>query len=218
MKALWIAGFAFLAACGRGETPKAAETPGKEAAEKRWFIAAANPYAAEAGAEILRKGGSAVDAAVATQAVLGLVEPQSSGFGGGAFMIHYDPGTGSLETYDGRETAPASATPDRFLNDAGAPMSFYDAVVGGLSVGVPGVVRMLELAHKEHGALNWSALFETPIALARDGFEVSPRMNGLVGRIPRLKQLPAAARYFYDENGAPWPVGHVLKIRHMREL
>lgn len=216
MKALWIAGFVLLAACGRGESPKAADSQAagaviEQAVEKRWFIAAANPYAAEAGAEILRRGGSAVDAAAATQAVLGLVEPQSSGFGGGAFMLHYDPTTRTLETYDGRETAPASATPDRFLNEAGAPMNFYDAVVGGLSVGVPGVVRMLELAHEEHGALDWPELFETPIALAREGFEVSPRMHGLMERIPRLKQLPAAAAYFYDEEGAPWPVGHVLK-------
>ena len=207
-----------LAACG-GEGVEAvsaeqAET-GQGAAGKagsgRWFIAAANPHAVEAGAEILRRGGSAVDAAVATQAALGLVEPQSSGLGGGAFMIHYDPATGMLETYDGRETAPASATPDRFLKENGEPMGFYDAVAGGLSVGVPGVVRMLGLAHEEHGALDWDGLFASTIALSEDGFEVSPRLNGLLARIPRLKQLPAAAAYFYAEDGTPHPVGHVLK-------
>ena len=219
MKVMWVFGLAALAACGRHEAASASApvevtavaAPAKDTVAKRWFIAAANPYAAEAGAEILRNGGSAVDAAIATQAVLGLVEPQSSGFGGGAFMIHYDPKAGTLETYDGREVAPASATPERFLTEAGEPMGFYDAVVGGLSVGVPGVVRMLELAHKEHGSLPWADLFDTPIALAENGFKVSPRMNKLVGRIPRLKQLPAAGAYFYDEAGEPWPVGHVLK-------
>ena len=178
---------------------------------KRYFIAAANPYAVEAGEAILKRGGSAVDAAIATQAVLGLVEPQSSGLGGGAFMLHYDPSTGFLETYDGRETAPASATPDRFLKEDGAPMGFYDAVAGGLSVGVPGMVRMLELAHEEHGVLSWADLWRSAQTLSENGFEVSPRLNGLLGRIPRLKQLPAAAAYFYDEAGAPHPVGHVLK-------
>lgn len=179
-------------------------------APKKWFISAANPYAAEAGAAILRRGGSAADAAIATQAVLGLVEPQSSGLGGGAFMIHYDPQTGALETYNGRETAPASATPNRFLKANGEPMAFYDAVVGGLSVGVPGAVRMLELAHREHGRLPWAELFAPAIALSEQGFEVSPRLHGLLNRIPKLKQLPAAAAYFYDADGAPHPVGYKL--------
>ncbi|MCK5747502.1 MAG: gamma-glutamyltransferase, partial [Oricola sp.] len=204
------------ASCGRdagtepGDAAGATETA-DAGAEKHWFIAAANPYAAEAGAEILKKGGSAVDAAIATQAVLGLVEPQSSGLGGGAFMIYYDPEAGALETYNGRETAPATATPERFLKDDGTPMNFYDAVVGGLSVGVPGAVRMLELAHEEHGKLDWAENFERAIVLSSDGFEVSPRLNELIGAIPRLKQLPAAAAYFYSEDGAPWPAGHVLK-------
>lgn len=208
-----------LAACGGGQTDPAHESgagenrdgESGEGESGRWFIAAANPHAAEAGAEILRRGGSAVDAAVATQAALGLVEPQSSGLGGGAFMIHYDPATGTLETYDGRETAPASATPERFLKEDGEPMGFYDAVAGGLSVGVPGVVRMLGLAHAEHGDLDWDGLFASTIALSEDGFEVSPRLNNLLTRIPRLKQLPVAAEYFYAEDGTPHPVGHVLK-------
>jgi len=186
---------------------------GAEAKEpaKRWFISAANPYAAEAGAEILMRGGSAVDAAVATQAVLGLVEPQSSGLGGGGFMLHYDPKTDRLATYNGREWAPASARPDRFLTDAGEAMDFYDAVVGGRSVGVPGAVAMLDLAHRDHGVLPWGELFQSAIALSQDGFEVSPRLNGLLARIPRLRQLPDAAAYFYGDDGAPRPVGYVLK-------
>ncbi|MEM8771496.1 MAG: gamma-glutamyltransferase [Pseudomonadota bacterium] len=215
-----------LVACGGGETEPAppageavataepageAESAGKEAAPKRWFIAAANPYAVEAGAEILRRGGSAVDAAVATQAMLGLVEPQSSGLGGGAFMIHYDPATGALEAFNGRETAPASATPDRFLTGAGDPMNFYDAVAGGLSVGVPGAVRMLELAHDKYGEMKWASLFQSTIDRSEAGFNVSPRLNELLGRIPRLKQLPAAAAYFYDETGVPHAVGYALK-------
>ena len=194
---------------GAASENAAAEEAGP--AGRRWFIAAANPYAAEAGAAILQRGGSAVDAAVATQAVLGLVEPQSSGLGGGAFMLHYDPATRDLVTYSGRETAPASARPDRFLTETGEPMSFYDAVASGLSVGVPGAVRMLDLAHKEHGELPWSDLFAPAITLSTNGFEVSPRLNMLLSRFVRVKTFPAAARYFYDENGAPRPVGHVLK-------
>ncbi|MEM9495309.1 MAG: gamma-glutamyltransferase [Pseudomonadota bacterium] len=217
-----IFGFALASACGAGDTnngsadARAASDETREASipevvTGNWFISAANPYAAEAGAEILRKGGSAVDAAIATQAVLGLVEPQSSGLGGGAFMIHYDPASGVLESYDGRETAPASATPDRFLTDAGEPMDFYDAVAGGLSVGVPGVVRMLELAHREHGALDWETAFAPAIKLSEEGFEVSPRLNGLLGRFRRLAKTPEAAAYFYDEAGAPRPTGYNLK-------
>lgn len=194
-----------LAACGKPQTSAAPE------AQKRWFVSAANPYAVEAGAAILSRGGSAVDAAVAVQAVLGLVEPQSSGLGGGAFLMVYDPATRRLETYDGRETAPASATPDRFLLPSGAPMPFLDAVVGGLSVGVPGAPRMLELAHAEHGTLPWAELWAPAAALAEEGFEVSPRLNALLTQIPRLKQLPAAAAYFYGEDGAPRPVGYRLK-------
>lgn len=199
----------FAAACARD--PVEGEARGEAPAEERWFIAAANPHAAEAGAAVLARGGAAIDAAIATQAVLGLVEPQSSGLGGGAFLIHFDPEAGTLETYDGRETAPASARPDRFLLENGEPMPFYDAVAGGLSVGVPGVVRMLELAHEEHGSLPWAELLAPARRLASEGFPVSPRLHELLTRIPRLKQLPAAAAYFYGENGAAHPVGHILK-------
>ena len=185
----------------------AAENP----AAGRWFISAANPHAAEAGAAILRQGGSAIDAAIATAATLGLVEPQSSGLGGGAFVLHYDPATGVLQTYNGREKAPASATPDRFLTETGEPMGFYDAVTSGLSVGVPGAVRMYELAHQDYGVLEWERLFDPAIALSESGFNVSPRLNGLLDRFLRLKTFPAAAEYFYDQNGTPRPVGYLLK-------
>lgn len=187
------------------------QEPRRAPTERRYFISAANPYAVEAGEAILKKGGTAVDAAIAVQAVLGLVEPQSSGFGGGAFLLHYDPATGLLEAYDGREVAPMSATPDRFVLASGEPMNFMDAVAGGLSVGVPGVVRMLEYAHQEHGSMDWRDLLAPARNLAIDGFKVSPRLNGLLQKVTRLKELPAAAEYFYDNKGAPRPVGHVLK-------
>jgi len=177
----------------------------------RWFVSAANPYAVEAGAEILARGGSAVDAAIAIEAMLSLVEPQSSGLGGGAFLMHYDPATGALETYDGRETAPASATPDRFIAANGEPMNFMDAVAGGLSVGVPGAVAMLALAHEEHGSLPWAELLAPAIRAAEEGFKVSPRLNELLGEATRLKSSPAATAYFYDAAGAPRPPGYVLK-------
>ena len=218
----WVAAAGvLLSACARDSadapSPPRTSEPGEAAAAQpgeaggRWFVAAANPYAAEAGAGVLARGGSAVDAAIAVQAVLGLVEPQSSGLGGGAFLLHYDPATRRLETYDGRETAPASATPDRFLLPSGEPMPFLDAVAGGLSVGVPGVVAMLETAHREHGVRPWAELFDPAIRLAEEGFNVSPRLSMLIGQIPRLKQLPAAAAYFYAPDGAPLPAGHVLR-------
>ena len=142
------------------------------------MIVAANPIAAEAGREILRQGGSAVDAAIATQLVLGLVEPQSSGLGGGAFIVTWDATAKEVKTYDGREMAPASAKPDRFLRD-GKPMDFVDAVHSGLSVGVPGVVRVLELMHAKHGKLPWAKLFAPAIKLAEDGFPLTERTNRL---------------------------------------
>jgi len=190
------------------EASSAATSP---AAQKRYFISAANPHAVAAGAEILKRGGSAVDAAIATQAVLGLVEPQSSGLGGGAFMLHFNPTDGTFITYDGREMAPASATPDRFLNEDGTPMSFREAVSGGLSIGVPGVVRMLEMAHREHGTRPWRENWQSAAKLAEDGFEISPRLHGLLDRFYFLKQSPAAAAYFYQEDGNPHPEGYLLK-------
>jgi gamma-glutamyltranspeptidase/glutathione hydrolase len=158
---------------------------------------------------MLRAGGSAVDAAVAVQMVLALVEPQSSGLGGGAFLLHHN--GKEVEAFDGRETAPAAATEDLFLGTDDQPLAFGQAVVGGRAVGTPGTVRMLELAHRQHGKLPWASLFEPAIRLARDGFAVSARLHSLLGAELRLKQDPVAAAYFYDPAGQPWPVGHLLK-------
>ncbi len=176
----------------------------------RHMIAAANPHAAEAGREMLRAGGTAIDAAIAAQLVLTLVEPQSSGIGGGGFLLHYAAKEGAVTAYDGRETAPAAATPALFLDAEGAPMGFWQAVVGGRSVGVPGLVKMLKLAHEDHGRLPWSLLFEPAIRLAEAGFEVSPRLHGLLARDRFLAQQPAAGAYFYDAEGRPLPVGQRL--------
>ncbi len=184
--------------------------PGPARAE-RHMVAAANPLAAQAGLEILRAGGSALDAAIATQLVLNLVEPQSSGLGGGAFLLHFEAASGQVTSYDGRETAPAAATPELFLKPDGTPMKFWDAVVGGRSVGAPGLARMLELAHRDHGRLPWAALFRPAIDLAERGFAVSPRLHGLIAKDKHLKTFRAAAAYFHDADGAPWPVGHVLR-------
>ncbi|WP_342360249.1 gamma-glutamyltransferase [Terrarubrum flagellatum] len=177
----------------------------------RDMVAAANPLATEAGREILRAGGSAVDAAIAVQLVLNLVEPQSSGLGGGAFMVHWDQTRRSLSTLDGREVAPAAATPNLFMGADGKPMGFMAAVVGGRSVGVPGTPKLLEEAHKRWGRLPWARLFEPALRLADEGFTVSPRLNGLLGMEKALLNDPIARAYFYDADGKPWPVGHVLK-------
>lgn len=176
---------------------------------QRFMVAAANPLAVDAGYQMLKAGGSALDAAIATQMVLGLVEPQSSGIGGGAFMLYFD-GV-KIQAFDGRETAPASANEKLFLNTDGKAMPFHEAVVGGRSVGVPGVLRMLELAHKQYGKLPWATLFEPAIKLARDGFSVSPRLAILLEADTYLKTDPVAAAYFYDAKGKPRSVGYLLK-------
>jgi gamma-glutamyltranspeptidase/glutathione hydrolase len=174
-----------------------------------YAVAAANPLATRAGQEILQEGGSAVDAAVAVQMVLALVEPQSSGLGGGAFLIHFD--GHQTQAFDGRETAPAPATPSLFLDASGKPLAFMDAVVGGRSVGVPGALRMLHLAHQQHGKLPWKSLFAPAIRLAREGFAISPRMAKLLAAEVPLKTDPDALAYFFDANGQAWPEGHVLR-------
>jgi gamma-glutamyltranspeptidase/glutathione hydrolase len=174
----------------------------------RQAVAAANPLATQAGQQILRAGGSAVDAAIAVQMVLGLVEPQSSGIGGGAFLMYFD--GQKVTAHDGRETAPASAKPSLFLQANGQPLAYEDAVLSGRSVGVPGAVRMLEDAHRQHGVLPWARLFEQAIALAEQGFQVSPRLNSLLQADPHLRKDPLALRFFYDAQGQAWPPGHVL--------
>ncbi len=172
-------------------------------------VAAANPLATEAGYAMLAAGGSAVDAAIAVQMVLSLVEPQSSGIGGGAFLVHFD--GNKVQAYDGRETAPAQAGPDLFLNPDGTPMPMKQATVGGRAVGVPGVLRMLAMAHASHGKLPWAFLFAPAIRLARDGFAISPRLAALLATETALPKDPVAAAYFYDAQGRPWPTGHLLR-------
>ena len=204
-----------LAACASApERPSAPEAasgfrPGLQSTTaQRHMAAAANPLAAEAGREMLREGGSAVDAAIAMQMVLTLVEPQSSGIGGGAFLLHFD--GRRVQAYDGRETAPLAAEENLFMA-GGKPMAFHDAAVGGRSVGTPGVLRMLEAAHRQHGRLAWARLFEPAIRLADGGFPVSPRLHALLNDEKFLARDPAARAYFYDADGAPKAVGTVLR-------
>jgi gamma-glutamyltranspeptidase/glutathione hydrolase len=175
-----------------------AKEAGVPVTAENWMIAAANPLAAEAGAEVLRTGGSAADAMVAVQAVLGLVEPQSSGLGGGAFLVWYDAATGALTTLDGRETAPLAVTPKAFLGEDGQPLKFWDAVVGGLSVGTPGTPMLMAEAHRRWGRADWAGLLEPAISLAQDGFAVSPRMAGAIASdADRLQRFASTAAYFF---------------------
>ncbi|MBL8311712.1 MAG: gamma-glutamyltransferase [Burkholderiales bacterium] len=177
-------------------------------------VAAANPLAVEAGFAMLAQGGSAIDAAVATQLVLGLVEPQSSGLGGGAFIVMHDakaPLGHRTRTYDGRETAPGAAKPTRFVGADGLPLKFHDAAVGGKSVGVPGTVALMAEVHRKHGRLPWKALFAPAIALAEAGFPVSPRLHMQLKSERFLKTDTVAREYFYRPDGEPWPVGYGLK-------
>lgn len=178
-------------------------------ATKKYAVAAANPLATDAGYQVLKAGGSAIDAAVAVQMVLTLVEPQSSGIGGGAFLLHAK--GRDVEAFDGRETAPAGVDEKLFLGADGKPLPFYEGVVGGRSVGVPGTVRMLEMAHRQHGRLPWATLFQPAITLAEQGFRVSPRLNTLLKAEAHLKKDPVAAAYFYKPDGEPIDVGFVRR-------
>jgi gamma-glutamyltranspeptidase/glutathione hydrolase len=176
----------------------------------RLMVAAAHPLATRAGYDVLRAGGNAIDAAIAVQLVLGLVEPQSSGLGGGAFLLYHDARHRRLVAYDGRETAPAAAKADRFLGDDGKPLAYLDAVVGGRSVGVPGTVRLLETVHHRHGRLAWRRLFRSAISLAERGFPVSPRLHGEIAAQARWPQQ-RARDYFLLPDGTPRPVGFLLR-------
>ncbi len=199
-----------LSACASASAPE----PPPPRALGEAMATAADPRAVEAALEMLRAAGSAVDAAIAAELVLGLVEPQSSGIGGGGFLIYYDAQSERIGGYDGRERAPAGATPDMFLDARDQPMSFLDAVASGRSIGTPSLVAMLKLAHEDHGRLPWSALFEPAIRLAENGFSVSPRLAGaiaLVGERGRLRADFATRAYFFDRNGAAWPAGHLLQ-------
>jgi gamma-glutamyltranspeptidase/glutathione hydrolase len=185
-------------------------TPKPLVKAKRHMVVAAHPLAAEAGLAILRKGGSAVDAGIATQMVLNLVEPQSSGIGGGGYLLHWEADTSKLTSIDGRETAPSSATPELFLDAAGKPLSRGAATASGLSVGVPGILAALKLAHERHGKLPWVELFQPAIVLARDGFPVSPRLAKMLSSMDPASFTPEARNYFFDMQGRPWPVGYRL--------
>ncbi len=175
----------------------------------RHMAAAANPLAAEAGREMLRQGGSAIDAAIAMQAVLTLVEPQSSGIGGGALIVLWD--GKAVRTFDGRETAPAGATEKLFLQADGTPMAFTQAQIGGRSVGTPGVLRALELAHRKHGRLPWAKLFEPAIQLAEQGFPISPRLHLLIASDSSMRSSPDMVAYFLNADGSPKAAGTLLK-------
>lgn len=182
-----------------------------ETVAKRHMIAAANPHAAKAGLEILRAGGSAVDAAIAVQMVLGLVEPESSGIGGGAFMLVYDAASGATTSFDGREKAPASARPDMFLGADGAPRPRIQVIPGGLSVGIPGVVRMLDLAHRKNGKLPWARLLQPAIKLAQDGFAVGPKLARTIANFAQGPKMPDLRKRFYHADGTPLREGEIYK-------
>ncbi len=178
-------------------------------AAKRFMVAAANPLATEAGWRILRQGGNALDAAIAVQMALTLVEPQSSGIGGGAFLLHWD--GRAVKAWDGRETAPAAADERLFLGADGKPVPFGDAVFGGRAVATPGAVVMLEAAHRTHGKLPWAALFAPAIELAEAGFPISPRLQIQVAGNPHLARDAQARRFFFDADGRALPIGHTLR-------
>ncbi len=191
--------------------PRLGAAASRPAIAPRDMVVAANPLAAAAGRDMLRAGGSAVDAAIATQLVLNLVEPQSSGIGGGAFLLYWSNAARRVESFDGRETAPAAARPDRFQGPDGKPLPFMEAVVGGTSVGVPGTLKMLALAHAKHGRLPWPKLFEPAISLAEAGFAISPRLHDMLAEEPHLAAAEPARSYFYGGDGKPKPVGTLLR-------
>lgn len=194
--------------CADGASLVTTAAPPAEAPREA-MVNTANPLATDAGAQMLRRGGSAVDAAIAAHAVLGLVEPQSSGIGGGGFLIAFDAGSGRVEVIDGRETAPAGARLDMFLGDDGRPLSHHDRIQSGHAVGVPGAVALYAKAHERHGRLPWADLFGPAIRLAETGFEVSPRLHGLLVRMAQytdIEEYPDTAAYFFPD-GAALPVG-----------
>ncbi|HEV2748084.1 MAG TPA: gamma-glutamyltransferase family protein [Allosphingosinicella sp.] len=189
------------------------------AAARSGIVSAADPRAAEAGRAILNAGGSAADAALATMLALTVVEPQSSGIGGGSFLVHHDEAAGSIASYDGREQAPAAATPNLFLGPDGKPLPFGEAMPGGKSVGVPGNLRLAALAHQRHGRLPWARLFEPAIRLARDGFAITPRMHAmLAGRAAHAGMTGWARAQFFGADGEPRPVGTVIRNPELARL
>lgn len=203
--ALFFILLAGLAACARDAQPPGASQ----------MVAAAHPLAAQAGLDVLRRGGSAMDAAIAVQMVLNVVEPQASGIGGGGLLLYYDAATSRLHYYDGRETAPAGAAPDMFLGPDGKPLPFMTAVNGGQSVGTPGLLRLLERAHRRHGRLDWAGLFAPAIALAQDGAPVSPRLAAALARETALQRDPQARSLFFRPDGTPLQAGQTLVQREL---
>ncbi len=220
---LSLAAVGIVAACGPGEPPArtsaadaaagAVSRPREVAVARQHMVAAANPLAAKAGLDILRRGGGAIDAAIAMQMMLTLVEPQSSGIGGCAFIVYFDAAKGEVSTYEGRETAPASAREDMFLGPDGRVRKRASLRSGGLVVGVPGTLKALELAHRKHGKLPWKRLFAAAIELAENGFAVSPRLHDSIRRDRYLKDFPVARSYFFDADGQAKAVGANLVNR-----
>ncbi|MEN9768757.1 MAG: gamma-glutamyltransferase [Pseudomonadota bacterium] len=230
-RALWAVGAAslmLLAGTGgqawgqaaAGGAPEAAtgSTARQAVHARRQMVATANGHASMAAQQILRAGGSAVDAAIAASMVLNLTEPQSSGIGGGAFMLTWDPERRAMGAFDGRETTPAAARPERFIGADGRPIPFAEAVHSGLSVGVPGLLRMLELAHRQDGVLPWARLFEPAIALAESGFAVSERLHKLIASDLFLKNDAAARAYFFDAAGQPLAIGALLRNPELAQV
>ena len=207
MRFVLLAVFALLAACAQPSAPP----PPAGGGQTGGMVAAANPLAAEAGLEVLRAGGNAADAAVAVQAALGLVEPQSSGLGGGGFMMYFDAASGKVSAYNGREHAPAGATPDMFLDAAGKPLPFEQAVVSGRAVGAPGAVAMLGLVHREHGRRPWPSLFTGTIRLAEQGFTVSPRLSSMINGTTVQARGADASAYFSKPDATRLQTGDLLR-------
>jgi len=206
--ALWtgLTAHAFADAPAQPEASSGLNTV-REARGRLFMVVTANPLATDAAVDILRAGGTAADAAIAAQLVLNLVEPQSSGLGGGGFLLYHDARENRLRAYDGRETAPAAARPERFLGADGKPLPFFEAVVGGRSVGVPGLPALLDLAYRNHGRMLWPKLFAPALRLAVEGFPLSPRLHKLLAEDRFLRDDPAARRLYYEADGAPKPVG-----------
>lgn len=211
---LLVSSFGFANQAADGVAPE--ESTGLEnktlTTAKKWMVTAANPIATQAGADILAAGGNAIDAMVTVQLILGLVEPQSSGIGGGAFLVYWDAKGNRLTTVDGRETAPLAATPTLFQDEQGKPLKFYDAVVGGRSVGTPGTVKLLWDTHQQHGKLSWKQVVQPAIDLARKGFAISPRLAGLIAKDKeRLSRFDSTKAYFFNADGTPKTEGTILK-------
>jgi len=186
---------------------------------EKYMVSAANPLAVEVGYEVLKAGGSAIDAAIATQFMLNLVEPQSSGIGGGAFLVYWDAHAKKRTTFDGRETAPAAATPDYWMDPSGQPMKWWDAVVGGRSVGVPGTLKLLEAVHKRYGKQAWADLITPTITKAKEGFTITPRLASAIAKAQEksLDLFPETKAYFFEPDGSPKKAGTLLKNEEFAE-